>query len=102
MGHLRRVVNERGDVTLRAFCRELEVSPATIERIGTWGELRREAGLPRRARTGRPSWETQQLGDLFDPQTEGSDPLSDVGWDSRQAYPSASERVVIESWVTLR
>ena len=70
LAELRRVTTERGDVSLRAFCRELDVSPSTIERLGAWGELRHEAGLPRRARTGRPLWQTKLAGDLFDPQTE--------------------------------
>ena len=70
LGHLRRLVDERGDVTLAAFCRELEISTQTLNRVGTWTELRRELKLPRRARTGRPKWQTELAGEIPDPSEE--------------------------------
>jgi hypothetical protein len=75
LGHLRRLVDERGDVTLAAFCRELGISTQTLNRVGTWTELRRELKLPRRARTGRPKWQTELAGDVFDPAEELDAPI---------------------------
>lgn len=64
LNELKRRVEEKGDVTKYAFCREIAISPTLMSRRGTWKELREAVNLPSQGRTGRSTWQLELLADI--------------------------------------
>ncbi len=59
--HLKRLIEQRGDVTQHVFCRELGITTGGLGSVISWRELRKELGLPPRSQGGRTTWEKELL-----------------------------------------
>ncbi len=62
--HLRRLIEQRGDVTQHVFCRELGMTTGGLGSVISWRELRKELGLPPRSLGGRTTWDKELLSQI--------------------------------------